>query len=499
MSETAGEASPPSVTEPPSANEGGDRHHGNGLTMWICGALIAAIVVAVVAPGPAQWLSLGGEIFLRLLKMIVVPLVFTSVMSGVLGMGDVRKLGRPGAVAIGYYLGTTLLAVLVGLAIVNVVRPGVGAVDEATLAQYSKQGLDSPKRKMLQSLSNITGLSEEEVGGVFQQLPPGEKEASSIGDIFHSLTLMLVSDNLLVSASRTELLPIILFAILFAAMLTTMREKADTVVRFVEQSNAALMQFVLLLMKIAPAGIFCLVAARFGQAIEQGTFLSELSQIGWYFATVLMGLTFHALVTLPLIFWFVRRRNPYVFLVGMSKALLTAFSTASSSATLPVTMETAEEAGVSRRATEFVLPLGATINMDGTALYEAVAAIFIAQAIGRDLDVVSQGVIAVTATLAAIGAAGIPRSGAGDDVGRAEGRESPGRICRVDSDGGLAAGSVSNSREHLWRLDRRRRRGLGAASADQAGRGAAGSRQAGDRDVARASCRPSRAASLGPS
>ena len=165
-------------------------------------------------------------------------------------------------------------------------------------------------------------------------------------------------------------------------------------------------------MKIAPIGIFCLVASRFGEAQAKGEFLEELGRIGWYFSTVLVGLGIHALVTLPLIFWIVRRENPYRFMMQMSQALLTAFSTASSSATLPVTMECAEsKAGISKRSTEFVIPLGATINMDGTALYEAAATIFIAQAIGFDLSMGNQVVIALTATLAAIGAAGIPEAG----------------------------------------------------------------------------------------
>ena len=155
-----------------------------------------------------------------------------------------------------------------------------------------------------------------------------------------------------------------------------------------------------------------LVAARFGEAQAEGEFGQTLVQTAWYMATVLAGLAVHALIILPLILWLVTRRNPYRFMLQMSQALLTAFSTASSSATLPVTMEFAHlKAGVSKRSTEFVLPLGATINMDGTALYEAVAAIFIAQAIGFDLSIADQLVIALTATLAAIGAAGIPEAG----------------------------------------------------------------------------------------
>jgi Na+/H+-dicarboxylate symporter len=168
----------------------------------------------------------------------------------------------------------------------------------------------------------------------------------------------------------------------------------------------------MLLMKIAPFGIFCLVTARFGAAQAEGKLGEVIQQTGWYMMTVLSGLGIHALVTLPVIFWFFTRRNPYQFLWQMSRAVLTAFSTASSSATLPVTMECAEnEGGVSERSTNFVLPLGATINMDGTALYEAAAAIFIAQVVGIDLSLMEQVTIALTATLAAVGAAGIPEAG----------------------------------------------------------------------------------------
>lgn len=381
------------------------------LTWWICGAIVLAVVVALIFPHFAMKFEVGGELFLRLLKMIVVPLVFTSVLSGILGMGDVRKLGKPGAAAIGYYISTTILAVIVGLVVVNVIRPGVGALDEEKVADLEKPGVASPKDRMSKSLAELTGMSEEEVASVFGELPGGEPEEPSIGTIFKNLLLMLVSDNLFVAAAKTELLPIIVFAIIFGAMLTTIKARVATMTELVEQANVALMQFVLLLMKVAPIGIFCLVTARFGEARAEGQFLQELAQIGWYFLCVIVGLGIHAFGTLPLIFWIFRRQNPYRFMYQMSQALLTAFSTASSSATLPITMDCATKAGVSKRSTEFVLPLGATINMDGTALYEAAAAIFIAQAIGFELTLMQQGIIAVTATLAAIGAAGIPEAG----------------------------------------------------------------------------------------
>ena len=389
-----------------------EKKHGGHLTLWICIAIVLAIATALLAPTFAMGTEIGGEIFLRLLKMMVVPLVVTSVMCGILGMGDVRKLGKPGGAAIVYYLCTTMLAVVTGLLVVNAIQPGVGTVDQETLEEYKDTGVDSPRDKMLDSLSNLTGMSKDEVGTVFKDLPTGKAETPDVTTILKNLLLMLVTDNLFVSAAETNLLPLIVFSIVFGGLLTTMGNQVSSVTTFIEQANSALMAFVLLLMKIAPIGIFCLVASRFGEAQANGEFLQELGRIGWYFATVLVGLGIHAFLTLPLIFWIVRRENPYRFMMQMSQALLTAFSTASSSATLPVTMECAESnAGISKRSTEFVIPLGATINMDGTALYEAAAAIFIAQAIGFDLTIGNQVVIAVTATLAAIGAAGIPEAG----------------------------------------------------------------------------------------
>ncbi len=385
--------------------------HGASLTYWICGAIIAAIVIAGLAPHFAESLEVGGELFLRLLKMIVVPLVFTSVLSGILGLGDVRKLGKPGAAAISYYLCTTIIAVLIGLTVVNIIQPGVGTVDKELLQEYSDAEVGSPRDTMTRSLMKLTGLSREEVTSVFGDLPSGEAASPSIGTIAKNLLLMLVTDNLFVSAAETQLLPIIVFAIIFGAMLTTMQREVSSITELIVQANGALMKFVMLLMNVAPLGIFCLVASRFGKAVAEGRFTQELTQVGWYFATVIIGLAIHALIVLPAIFWIIRRENPYVYMGKMAKALLTAFSTASSSATLPITMECTEEAGISKRSSEFVIPLGATINMDGTALYEAAAAIFIAQAIGRDLDLAQQATVAITATLAAIGAAGIPEAG----------------------------------------------------------------------------------------
>ena len=388
--------------------------HGTGrLTLFIAVAIVAAIILAGQAPQFAAQLDIGGEIFLRLLKMMVVPLVVTSVMSGILGMGDIRKLGKPGGTAVVYYLATTLLAVFVGLIVVNTIRPGEGEqAQQALKAMRSSRGVstDEMKQKISQHLADAVGVETEEVQKVMKEL--SLPEDPKVGTVLKNLVLMLFTDNLFQSAARGDLLPLIFFSIIFAGMLTTLGDRVAVLTGMIDQANEALMSFVMLLMKIAPLGIFCLVAARFGEAQAKGELYQRLQEMGWYMAAVLIGLSIHALITLPLILYFMTRRNPYRFIYQMLQALLTAFSPASSSATLPVTMECAtKNAKVSDKSVEFVLPLGATVNMDGTALYEAVAAIFIAQLIGKDLVLAEQIIVALTATLAAIGAAGIPQAG----------------------------------------------------------------------------------------
>lgn len=414
----------------------GSGHH----TLFMVAAIILAFLFAWLRPQLAANLHLGGEVFLRLLTMVVVPLVMASVMSGILGLGDVRKLGKPGLSAVAYYFLTTILAVTTGVIVVNLIGPGRGVEYEEAeqkVVEFHEQALqfdgpnstknESTDKQMARMPQSSASPNEEPPSGwieanldgkqVFIPVYEGEKTQPDIGTIFSGLLLMLFSDNLLESMVNTQLLPLIVFSIVFAGMLTTMGERAKTLTGLVEAANDALMSFVMLLMKFAPLGIFCLVTSRFGEAFADGKFLEQLSQLSWYVLTVLTGLGIHALIVLPFLLWFFTKRNPIQFVKDMFDAILTAFSTASSSATLPVTMECAEKkAGVSKRSTEFVLPLGATINMDGTALYEAAAAIFIAQIYAASnpefvFGMTQQIVIAVTATLAAIGAAGIPEAG----------------------------------------------------------------------------------------
>lgn len=360
-------------------------------------AIILAFIFSWMFPEAAKETKIGGEVFLRCLMMVVVPLVMSSVMSGILGLGDVRKLGKPGGTAVVFYITTTILAVLTGVLMFNLVQPGKGVVPDLSKAELH---VDSEKMEVVENTS---------------------KEEKGLKDIFENLILMLFTDNLLNSMVKIELLPLIVFSLIFSGMLTTLGTRVQAVADLVLAANDALLNFVMLLMKIAPIGIFCLVASNFGEAFAEGTFIETIKQLASYMFVVLGGLFFHFLVTLPLFLWIRTKRNPYRFILQMSDALLTAFSTASSSATLPVTMECAEKnAKISRKSIDFVLPLGATINMDGTALYEAAAALFIAnlyvitpeaQAAGFSLTFMTQMIIAITATMAAIGAAGIPEAG----------------------------------------------------------------------------------------
>ena len=234
------------------------------------------------------------------------------------------------------------------------------------------------------------------------------KEAPSITDMLQSF----VSPNLVDSMARMDILPIIMFSLLFGGVLTTLGSKGRIVIDFFDAVNHAVMKMVHIVLYFAPIGIFALIASKLGAAGGGEHFWAELAKLGKYAFTVVSSLLVHALIVLPLILVIFTRRNPFTYFKNVAPALTTAISTASSSATLPVTIECAEENNkLSRRTSLFVLPVGATVNMDGTAMYEAVAVIFIAQTLGHDLGIIGNITIFLTATLAAIGAAGIPEAG----------------------------------------------------------------------------------------
>jgi Na+/H+-dicarboxylate symporter len=341
--------------------------------------ILVLIIIGVAAAAVSGWFwgeaMLGirwlGQLFLNALKMMIVPLLVAAIISGITAFGDVRSLGRLGGLTIAYYLCTVAAAVLIGLVMVNLIQPGKGLELET------------------------------------QQVPSEILEKEEFG--FPDLVLSLVSDNVIRSAAELDLLPVILFSILFGVALTTLGETGRPVVRFFDGFHEAMLRLVAWIMYLAPVGIFALVAARLGEAGGGEGLVREIAAVGWHVVTVLSGLAIHfAVLFLVLV---LLAGGGLSYLVGMLRALFTALATASSSATLPLTIQCVRENNVDNRAARFVLPLGSTVNMDGTALYEAAAVMFIAQAYDVPLGLGAQALVFVTATLAAIGAAGIPEAG----------------------------------------------------------------------------------------
>jgi solute carrier family 1 (high affinity glutamate transporter) protein 1 len=292
-----------------------------------------------------------GKLFLNSLMMVVVPLVVASMIVGVTSLGDIRKLGRTSVKTLIFYLSTTGLSVFVGLVLVNLLTPGSG------IESWQSQ---------------------------IPEIVHGSKDKGIIDVI-----LGLIPRNIFKAAADGDILPLIVFSLLFGGVLTAIGEKAKPVIAFFDGFNLAIMKIVHLIIYFAPVGVMSLIGAIIAKnrdSIEQ-----LVTGLGMYSLTVILGLLVHALITLPLILKYFGKRNPFQYFLNMGQALATAFTTASSSATLPITIECAEEKNkIDPRAASFVLPLGATINMDGTALYEAVAAMFIAQIAGIDLSIGQQ-------------------------------------------------------------------------------------------------------------
>lgn len=343
----------------------------NKLLLWMLVGIVSGIISGFLWGEAMQSVAWLGELFLTALKMLIVPLVAASVITGVAGLGDVRKLGRLGGVSVAYYACTTFIAVSIGLIMANLWQPGVGV-----------------------SLSD--------------NLHAPEPKAGDVG--LTDLILSLVHPNIIGAAADMKLLPIIVFCIAFAAALSTLGEKGKPVIAFFDGLNEAMMTIVEWIMIFAPVGVFALIASKLGSAGGGEAFAAQLAGLAKYTLAVITGLLTHAAV-LCVVLMLLARRAVVDYLKHMASALITAFSTASSSATLPLTMDCVKNAGVPENARRFVLPLGATINMDGTALYEAVAVLFIAQAYGMNLSFGQQMIVLLTATMAAIGAAGIPEAG----------------------------------------------------------------------------------------
>ncbi len=321
-----------------------------------------------------SYVSWLGDLFLRALKMIIVPLILTSIASGVVNIGDAKNLGRLGAKTFAYYISTSLFAIVTGLILVNLIQPGVGA--------------DLGFTSSVEGMKNIGGID--------------------------NILLRMIPTNIFNAFASGEMLAIIFFAILIGYFVSKVGVKyKDPIVNLINGGFEVMMKLTGFIIKLTPIGVFGIVAGIVAkEASDSAALLNLVHRLGLYMSVVILGLIFHAFVVLPLYLKLIGKVNPWHHFRAMSAALLTAFSTASSMSTLPLTLEAVEhKSGVSNKITSFVLPLGATVNMDGTALYECVAAMFIAQAYGIDLSFMQQLVVVFTALLASIGAAGIPMAG----------------------------------------------------------------------------------------
>ena len=450
------------------------------------GIIIAIIVGALVGglfPDFAEHTHILGDIFLTLLKMIVVPLVIFSMVVGITNLGDIRNLGSIGGRTVLYYMATTGISVVIGMILVNIIAPGKGlsSGEELTNANYTLSGtgdltvtLDGQvtgnytdkyvitldDQNVVGEIKSIDGntvtvdrwqvLSDDveyivaESGnllmidnkqfsdldlqatgtGVKISLPiaskvQGKEQRTMVGTIIEVFLgnketgkQGMIPSNVFKAMANMEILPLIFFSLLIGAALSVIGEVGKPAIAIFQAFNEAVMRIVNWIMFLAPVGIFGLIAGRIGKADGFAGFWPELVAVGKYSVTVILGLGVHGFIVLPVLLLILGRRNPFGYAKGVGTALLNAFSTASSSATLPLTMEGVEEQnGISNRTASFVLPLGATINMDGTALYEAVAVMFIAQVYAIPMGPVEQIIVVLTATLAAIGAAGIPEAG----------------------------------------------------------------------------------------
>ena len=314
-----------------------------------------------------EWL---GQLFMRLLRMVIVPLVFTSIVAGVASVGSGRAVGRLFSKTLGYYVLTSMLAITTGLILVNLFRPG----------------------------------EKTDVASAIQADMPDIRTPSSPVDIL----MDIVPANVFEAAAGSQMLAVIFFSIILGLAIVGLPEKPQTTLRnFFDAAFQAMMKITTGVIMTAPLGVFGLIATLVGR-----TGFETFGALGLYMFVLALGLTIHLFVALPMVLFFLGRINPIVHFRNMIEPLVTAFSTASSGATLPVTMRTVEtRVGVSSRVSSFTLPMGATINMDGTALYECLGAIFIAQALGVSLGFTDQVVVVFTALLASIGAAAIPSAG----------------------------------------------------------------------------------------
>lgn len=349
-------------------------------TQIAIGMLVGILVGAVFADG-AVMLRPIGDLFLRLIRLVVVPLVFSSLLVGTATVGDPKKLGRIGGKTMLYYLCTTAIAIVIGLVLANIVQPGAGidaVAQEELVANFGSQAEGSAERL---------------------------RERPSVTDTL----LWIVPTNPIEALAAGNMLQIIFFAILFGVALTLVPKKShrESVLKFFDGISEAMIQIVHIVMRLAPLGVLALIAVAVGQFG-----LDILRILALYTLCVVVGLLLHVTLIYSIAVKWIGKLPIKQFFAGIRPAQLVAFSTSSSNAALPVTMDrTVTKLGVSEQVAAFVLPLGATVNMDGTALYQGVATVFIAQVYGIELGIGGQLTIVLMATVASIGAAGVPGVG----------------------------------------------------------------------------------------
>lgn len=337
-----------------------------------------------------NWIAPFGTIFLRLLLLIAVPLVIASLITGIASLADLQKLSRIGGKTIAMYIGTTLIALVIGLGVVNLVKPGATIPDDLRARLQDNYETDTADREMAVQDARERGPLDPIVD--------------------------MVPENILDAATNNRaMLNVVFVAFLFGvALMLLPREKSAPLLCFFESLDAVIIKIVEIVIVFAPIGVFSLIAGTITSVSgdNPADVMQLLTALGLYCLTVLVGLAIHALVTYPVLLRLLTPLKLRYFLAGIVPAQLVAFSTSSSAATLPVTMKNVQHnLGVSDEVASFVLPLGATINMDGTALYQAVAAVFIAQTLGISLDLGAQTTIVFTALLASIGTAAVPSAG----------------------------------------------------------------------------------------
>ncbi|KAI5774585.1 SLC1A3 [Gulo gulo luscus] len=369
-----------------------------------------------------KYFSFPGELLMRMLQMLVLPLIISSLVTGMAAL-DSKASGKMGIRAVVYYMTTTIIAVVIGIVIVIIIHPGKGTKEN--MHREGKIVQVTAADAFLDLIRNM--FPPNLVEACFKQFKtnyekrsfkvPVQSNETLVGAVINNVseameTLTRITEELVPvpgSVNGVNALGLVVFSMCFGFVIGNMKEQGQALKEFFDSLNEAIMRLVAVIMWYAPLGILFLIAGKIVEMEDMGVIGGQLAM---YTVTVIVGLLIHAVIVLPLLYFLVTRKNPWVFIGGLLQALITALGTSSSSATLPITFKCLEENnGVDKRVTRFVLPVGATINMDGTALYEALAAIFIAQVNNFELNFGQIITISITATAASIGAAGIPQAG----------------------------------------------------------------------------------------